>query len=122
MQIHRQFRSPRAGFLALTLFVAPLFVATFFVVAVGGCAHTLDMGAVGVRVECNVPDATVWIDDLLAGSTKEWKSEGHQMRAGFHRIEIRHPGYYSFFQEVDLPAGSRTVVNAKLRELLEEAD
>ncbi len=85
----------------------------------GACAHTLDAGAAGVRVECNVPDATVWIDDLLAGSAKEWKSEGHQVRAGFHRIEIRHPGYYSFFQEVDLPPGSRTVVNARLRELLD---
>ena len=85
----------------------------------GGCAHTLGAYAVGVRVECNLPDATVWIDDLLAGSAAEWKGEGHQIRAGFHRIEIRHPGYYSFFQEVDLPPGSRTVVNAKLRELLD---
>jgi hypothetical protein len=111
-QIRRRFRSLLGDLLALTLLV----------MALAGCAHTLEVGAVGVRVECNVPDATVWIDDLLVGSTKEWKSEGHQMRAGFHRVEIRHPGYYSFFQEVDLPAGSRTVVNAKLRELLEEAD
>jgi hypothetical protein len=96
-----------------------LVVVAFLLGALAGCAHTLNAGAVGVRVECNVPDATVWIDDLLAGSAKEWKSEGHQIRAGFHRIEIRHPGYYSFFQEVDLPAGSQTVVNAKLRELLD---
>jgi hypothetical protein len=109
MRIRLRLRSLRAGLLALTLLL----------VALGGCAHTLEMGAVGVRVECNVPDATVWIDDLLAGSTKEWNREGHQLRAGFHRIEIRHPGYYSFFQEVDLPPGSRTVVNAKLRELLD---
>jgi hypothetical protein len=112
-RLHRLFhrcRSLRALFL-----VAFLLGAT----ALGGCAHTLGSGAVGVRVECNVPDATVWIDDLLAGSVKEWKSEGHQIRAGFHRIEIRHPGYFSFFQEVDLPSGSRTVVNAKLRELLD---
>ena len=85
----------------------------------GGCAHTLSSGAAGVRVECNIPDASVWIDDLLAGTAKEWKSEGHEIRAGFHRIEIRHPGYFSFFQEVELPPGSRTVVNAKLRELLD---
>lgn len=106
----RTVRSLRAGLLGLALLV---------VAGLGGCAHTLASGAVGVRVECNVPDATVWIDDLPAGSAKEWKSEGHQIRAGFHRIEIRHPGYYSFFQEVELPAGSQTVVNAKLRELLD---
>ena len=92
---------------------------TLLAAGVGGCAHTLGAYAVGVRVECNLPDATVWIDDLLAGSADEWKGDGHQLRAGFHRIEIRHPGYYSFFQEVDLPAGSHTVVNAKLRELLD---
>jgi hypothetical protein len=98
-----------------------LFLVTFLLGAtvVAGCAHTLSSGAVGVRVECNVPDASVWIDDLLAGSAKEWKSEGHQIRAGFHRIEVRHPGYFTFFQEVDLPPGSQTVVNAKLRELLD---
>ena len=87
--------------------------------ALAGCAHTLSSGAVGVRVECNVPDATVWIDDLLAGSAKEWKSEGHQIRAGFHRIEIRRPGYYSVFKEVDLPVGGKSVVEAKLRETID---
>jgi hypothetical protein len=109
-RFRRLFRSLR-GLIA----VAFLLGAT----ALAGCAHTLSSGAAGVRVECNVPDASVWIDDLLAGNAKEWKSEGHQIRAGFHRIEIRHPGYFSFFQEVELPAGSRTVVNAKLRELLD---
>jgi hypothetical protein len=112
-QLHRLFRSCRS--LRALFLVALLLGAT----VLPGCAHTLSSGAVGVRVECNVPDATVWIDDLLAGSAKEWKSEGHQIRAGFHRIEIRHPGYFSFFQEVELPPGSRTVVNAKLRELLD---
>jgi hypothetical protein len=110
LRVLRLFRSLRA-LVALAFLVS----AT----ALGGCAHTLSSGAAGVRVECNVPDASVWIDDLLAGNAKEWKSEGHQIRAGFHRIEIRHPGYFSFFQEVELPPGSRTVVNAKLRELLD---
>jgi hypothetical protein len=112
-RLHRFFR-PFCSLRAL-IAVAFLLGAT----GLAGCAHTLSSGAAGVRVECNVPDASVWIDDLLAGSAKEWKSEGHQIRAGFHRIEIRHPGYFSFFQEVELPPGSRTVVNAKLRELLD---
>jgi len=106
----RPFRSLRA-----LIAVAFLLGAT----ALAGCAHTLSSGAAGVRVECNVPEASVWIDDLLAGSAKEWKSEGHQVRAGFHRIEIRAPGYYSFFQEIELPAGAHAVVNANLREVLD---
>ena len=82
------------------------------------CAHTLGSNAINLRVESNVPEATVWIDDVLVGTAKSWKSE-RSIRAGFHRIELRHPGYYSFFQEVELPAGSQVVVNAKLHEVVE---
>jgi hypothetical protein len=86
---------------------------------VASCAHTLEPGSVGVRVECNVPDATLYIDDLMVGRAADWKAEGHQIRSGFHRIEVRAPGYYSFFQEIELPAGAHTVVNANLREVLD---
>ena len=75
--------------------------------------------AIAFRVECNVPDATLWVDDVLVGKVTDWKSDGKQIRAGFHRIEVRHPNYYSFFQEVEVPGGSHVVVNAKLRELIE---
>ena len=34
------------------------------IVAVG-CAHTMPYGAVAFRVESDVPDATVWVDDVL---------------------------------------------------------
>jgi hypothetical protein len=85
----------------------------------GGCAHGLSENAIAVRVDCNVPDATLWIDDVLVGTASSWKADGRQIRAGFHRIEVRHPGYYSFFQEVEVPGGSHVVVNAKLRELVE---
>ena len=88
-------------------------------VAGGSCAHTLGENAIAFRVDCNVPDATVWVDDVLVGKVADWKSDGKHIRAGFHRIEVRHPNYYSFFQEVELPGGSNVVVNAKLRELIE---
>jgi hypothetical protein len=88
-------------------------------VAAASCAHTLGENAIALRVECNVPDATVWVDDVLVGRASDWKSDGHHIKAGFHRIEIRHPNYYSFFQEVEMAGGSQVVVNAKLRELIE---
>jgi hypothetical protein len=96
-----------------------LVVAAALSLLVAACAHTLEPGEVGVRVECNIPDASVYIDDLMVGSATDWKSEGHQVRAGFHRIEIRAPGYYSFFQEIELPAGAHAVVRANLREVLD---
>jgi len=82
------------------------------------CAHTIGANAISLRVECNVPEATVWIDDVLVGTAKSWSSE-RTIRAGFHRIEVRHPGYYSFFQEVELPGGSQVLVTANLHELVE---
>ena len=90
-----------------------------FALPAASCAHGLAENAIAFRVECNVPDATVWVDDVLVGKVSDWKSDGRHIRAGFHRIEIRHPNYYSFFQEVEFPGGSQVVVNAKLRELIE---
>lgn len=87
--------------------------------ALVSCAHGLTAGAIGFRVDCNVPDATVWIDDVLVGKAADFNKEGREIKAGFHRVEIRHPNYYSFFQEVELPSGSKVVVNARLRELIE---
>jgi hypothetical protein len=96
-----------------------LLAAALFGLAAASCAHTLDANAIAFKVQCNVPDATVWVDDVLVGKVADWKSDGKHIRAGFHRIEVRHPNYYSFFQEVELPGGSHVVVDAKLRELIE---
>lgn len=84
-----------------------------------GCATAIPYGAVGMRVESNVPDATVWVDDILVGNVSDWAREGKHIRSGYHRIEIRHSGYYSFFKEVELPEGAKTVVNAQLRPTVE---
>ena len=102
------------------LLAAALFtLSASIMLTASSCAHTLDANAIAFRVECNVPDATVWVDDVLVGKVGDWKGDGKHIRAGFHRIELRHPRYYSFFQEVELPGGSHVVVNAKLRELIE---
>jgi hypothetical protein len=84
-----------------------------------GCAHSMPYGAVAFRVESDVPDATVWVDDVLVGKVSDWSKEGRFIRAGFHRIEIRHPGYYSVFREIELPEGGQAVVKAPLRQVIE---
>ena len=96
-----------------------LIMVALFAVAASSCAHTLAENAIAVRVDCNVPDATLWIDDVLVGKVSDFKGDGRFIKAGFHRIEVRHPNYYSFFQEVELAGGSHVTVNAKLRELIE---
>ena len=51
-------------------------------------------------VTCNVPDASLWIDDSFSGTVSTW-AKGAPMPVGFHRIEIRHPAHFSFFAEVN---------------------
>jgi hypothetical protein len=88
-------------------------------VSAGGCAHSMPYGAVAFRVDSNVPEATVWVDDVLVGKASDWAKDGKHIRAGFHRIEVRAPGYYSFFQEIELPEGAQATVNANLRQVIE---
>jgi hypothetical protein len=92
-----------------------LLILTLFA---SSCGHTLSSAGAGFRVESNVPDATVWIDDSMAGTATDWQRDGKRIRPGFHRIEIRHPNYYSVFQEIDAASGGQSLVRAHLQPLL----
>jgi hypothetical protein len=87
----------------------------------GACAMGLrgPAGTAAFRVECNVPDAGIWVDDALIGRVSEWSQPGHYIRPGVHRVEIRHPEYYSHFAEVEATEKGEAVVRADLRPLLE---
>jgi len=81
------------------------------------CAHA-PVG-VALQVEANVSDATIWVDDVLIGKVTAWARDGRHIRAGFHRVEIRAPGYYSVYREVEQSEGGHASVNATLRPLVE---
>jgi hypothetical protein len=87
-------------------------VLLVFAAAVAGCATTGLYGAASFRVDSNVPDATVWVDDTLVGTVAQWSKPGRFIRPGFHRVEVRAPGYYSHFAEVDLKEGGGATVKA----------
>lgn len=70
------------------------------------------------RIEAAPPDAQVWIDDKLVGKVSDFAT-GKRLPPGFHRIEIRHPGYYSAFEEVEPRPGEEVRVQAPLHELIE---
>jgi hypothetical protein len=87
--------------------------------AAAACAHLTPPPEIALRVDCEAPDATVWVDDVLVGSAAAWKAGDRHIRAGFHRVEVRAPGFYSAFQEIDLPNGGPAVVVARLHETLD---
>jgi protein-S-isoprenylcysteine O-methyltransferase Ste14 len=84
-----------------------------------GCATMKSEGAATLRVECNVPDAAVLLDDGLRGRVSDLAKQDKVIRAGFYRVEIRHPGYYSYFTEITVAEGGVAAVKAELHPLLD---
>ncbi|HEY2730578.1 MAG TPA: PEGA domain-containing protein [Polyangia bacterium] len=96
-----------------------LLIGITFALGLASCAHVPTPAGVALRVESNVLDATIWVDDVLVGTVAAWAREGRHIRAGFHRVEIRAPGYYSVFQEIERPDGGQATLAVTLRPLLE---
>jgi hypothetical protein len=98
--------------------LAPLLLGLLMLT--GACAT---MGAappsVAVQISGNVRDATIWIDDRLSGRVADFDKPGKRIPLGFHRVEVRAPGYYSYFEEVDAQAGTPVSIRADLHELLD---
>ena len=84
-----------------------------------GCATMKPEAAGTLRVQCSVPDAAVLLDDVLVGRASDLGKAGQSLRPGFYRVELRHPGYYSYFAEIDVPEGGTTDVKAELHPLLD---
>ena len=67
---------------------------------------------------CNVPDASVWVDDNYGGPASTW-AKGNPIPAGFRRVEVRHPSYFSFFAEINPKPGETVRLAPTLRPALD---
>jgi len=97
----------------------PIAIVSLAVCLLAGCASLRSEGSVAFRVECNVPEAAVLLDDVFMGRASEWGKPGRFVRPGFYRVEIRHPNYYSHFEEITVADGGSALVKAELHRLLE---
>ena len=84
-----------------------------------GCATMKPEEAGILTIDCNVPEAAVLLDDAVVGRAGELKKSAKSLRPGFYRVEIRHPGYYSYFTEINVAEGGAAAVKAELRPLLD---
>lgn len=84
-----------------------------------GCATMKSEGAATLHVECNIPDAAVLLDDALVGRVSDLMKSDKVIRAGFYRVEIRHPGYHSYFTEFTVAEGKVAAVKGELHPLLD---
>jgi protein-S-isoprenylcysteine O-methyltransferase Ste14 len=96
-----------------------LVVSVIVIVLSIGCATMKPEGAASLHVDCNVPDAAVLLDDGLLGRASDLMKNDKVIRAGFYRVEIRHPGYHSYFTEITVAEGGVAAVKAELHPLLD---
>ena len=84
-----------------------------------GCATLHSEGSSTLHVLCNVPEAAVLLDDAVVGRVAEFAKQDKSIRAGFYRVEIRHPSYYPYYVEITAPEGGTAAVKAELHPLLD---
>lgn len=92
------------------------------VVALGlclGCATMKPEAPGTLTVDCNVPEAAVLLDDQVVGRAIDLKKSGKSLQPGFYRVELQHPGYYSYYTEIRVPEGGATTVKAELHPQLD---
>jgi hypothetical protein len=101
----------------LALLARRLLVGAALVASACATGHPDGSGA--LAIECNVPEALLVIDDVTVGRVSEWKPPGQAIRPGFRRVEIRQPGYFSHYAEIDLKDGGAAAVRAHLHPQLD---
>jgi uncharacterized lipoprotein YmbA len=92
----------------------------FALVMLAGCASSART-AVPARatlvVRAPVADAVLWIDEAHIGALSDVPA-GVRLRAGTHRIELRHDHFHTRYAEVTLIAGEKKVLELTLAEAL----
>jgi hypothetical protein len=83
----------------------PIAAAALLTLA-SGCAAP---ATVSFRVESNVKDAMVTVDDQLLGTVAYVEKRGVAMPPGIHRVTVEKAGYFPFDKEVVAREGDATL-------------
>jgi len=83
------------------------------------CAHSDLGGTRGIRLDCNVPEANVFVDDYYLEHCLRWKNRPMPLRPGPHRIEVVADGYYNWYGEVTVADRGFAEVAVRLRRSLD---
>jgi hypothetical protein len=70
-----------------------------------------------VHVQCNVPEAELWVDERYIGPVGALKG-GVALPPGAYRIELRHPQHHAFYGEIEVRARERRTLEIALAEQL----
>lgn len=85
----------------------------FLAITTAACLTIQRQG--GIRIESNVPDATLYVDEELKGPVRAYQEQYVHVDPGTHRVTIEHPEHFTEFVEVDVPANMAVKVRVELR-------
>lgn len=83
------------------------------------CAALQPDAAATLKIECNVPEAAVILDDVMLGRVSEFSKGDRFIRPGFYRVEIRHPNHYTYFAEFEVANGGLASLKAVLHPVVD---
>ncbi len=79
-----------------------------------GCAATRPRVG-GVRVEINVPEATLIVDEEVRGPVRAYERDYLRLPPGPHRLTFEHPDYFTEYVEVDVVENMGMAVRLEMR-------
>lgn len=72
------------------------------------CAHQAQ--TVSLRLDANVDEASVTVDDQLLGSAAFVEKRGVALPVGQHRVTVERPGYFPYDELVEAKEGQAPIV------------
>ena len=67
-----------------------------------------------LRIACTPDDADVYVDDSLAGSCARVRDRAMPVPAGVCRVEIRRPGFFTRYVEIDVAANRASAAELRI--------
>ena len=69
----------------------------------------------GIRVESNVPDAVLIVDEEVRGPVQAYRERYLNVDPGTHRVQLEHPDHFTEFVEVEVPSKMGVAVRVDMR-------
>lgn len=89
----------------------------FSVISFIGCFYNSSFSQKsGLRIICNVEDATIIVDEKEYGPVKLYRKRYILLKPGVHRIIITHPQYFTEYFDLKLPKNRRVAIKVNLKE------
>lgn len=74
----------------------------------------------GVRVETNVPDAILLVDEETRGPVRAYEREYVRLPPGAHRLLLEHPDYFTEYIDINVVENMGMAVRLEMRRRPEE--